>query len=501
MDCAGVSEIDRDADAESYRLHVLDSLRLLDSPPEHEFDALVQIARHVMDCPIALISLVDDHRQWFKARCGIDATETSRDVAFCAHAIRGDGMMLVPDATRDSRFADNPHVTGPPHVRFYAGIPIRVSLHDDEPDAPIGTLCVVDTRPRNIGPGKSAMLHQLAHLAEELIRRRILVSDAVRHAAEQRAAATRLERQHRQLTQAERIAQVGSWRLTLADEHLEWSDQVFAIHDLPRGPIPPLHAALDFYPPHWRALISSAIAETIETGLPFDVEADFVSATGREKRIRSMGELELADGRPVALMGVFQDITVRFQLEHALRRSASQDALTGIANRGGFTVALDAGIERARAEGRPLALLLIDLDGFKQVNDTHGHLAGDMILQEVAQRLQAPYLACCMPARLGGDEFVVIVTDPAACSALAAIVRRLLAALSEEIAIRGGSVAISGTIGIGWLADGIDRSELLHRADLALYEAKRAGKGIARTWAEEVAHVSPIKQRASSRRG
>ncbi len=490
-----------DQEAERYRLHVLGSLDLLDTPAEAEFDALVQIARHIEDCPIALISLVDDHRQWFKARCGLDAAETTRDIAFCAYAIQSNSIMVVPDATKDPRFAGNPLVTGPTNIRFYAGVPIRVSLREGEPLAALGTVCVIDTRPRKLSEDKAEMLRQVGRLAEELIRRRVLVGDAVRYADERSAAAIRLERQHRQLTQAERIAQIGSWRMTLADEHLEWSDQVFAIHDLPRGQVPPLHSALQFYPPAARAMIGGAIAATIETGTPFDLEADFVSASGREKRIRSMGELELADDRPVALLGVIQDITVRHHLEQALRRSASQDALTGIANRSGFTVAVDAAIESAQAIGRPLALLLIDLDGFKQVNDTHGHLAGDIILQEVAQRLQASYLAGCMPARLGGDEFVVVVTDPADCGALAEIVGRLLVALRQDIAIRDGSVAISGTIGIAWLADGIDRSELLHRADLALYEAKRAGKGIARTWTGPIADVSPIKKRSSSRGG
>ena len=485
--------------AEEHRLQVLQSLDLLDSPAEAEFDALVQIARHIADCPMATISLVDERRQWFKARCGLDANETSRDVAFCAHALTLDDILVVPDATLDPRFADNPMVTGPAHIRFYAGVPIRIRLDDDLAPATLGTICVIDTRPRELRPETAAMLKQLARIAEKLIRQRKIVGDAVRFGEERSAAAIRIERQHRQLTQAERIAQIGSWRMTLADEHLEWSDQVFAIHDLPRGQIPPLNAALQFYPPHARALIGAALAATIETGKPFDVEADFVSAIGRQKRIRSMGELELAEDQPVALLGVIQDITVRHHLEQALRRSASQDELTGIANRGGFTVALDAAIENAQAVQRPLALLLIDLDGFKQVNDTLGHLAGDRILQEVAQRLQAPYLADCMPARLGGDEFVVIVSDPAACADLDRIVGRLIGALKQPIAIGDGEVSISGTIGVGWLEDGIDRSELLHRADLALYDAKRAGKGIARTWAATLVDIQSAKRRASSR--
>lgn len=501
MSRSRLSSIETAAEQESYRLRVLGSLDLLDTPAEAEFDSIVRLARHILGCPIALISLVDDHRQWFKAKCGLDAPQTSRDIAFCAHAIQADDIMIVADAAHDPRFAHNPLVTGPPYARFYAGVPIRVSLDDGGAPAALGTLCVMDTRPHLLPDDHAKMLAHLARLTEELIRRRILVGNAVRYAEERRTAALRITRQHRQLTQAERIAQFGSWRMTLEDEHLEWSDQVFAIHDLPRDRIPALNAALDFYPPHSRAIIAAAIAATVETGAPFDVEADFISATGRQKRIRSMGEMETADGQPVALMGVFQDITVRFHLEQALRRSAAQDPLTGIANRAGFAVALDAAIEGARASGRALALVLIDLDGFKQVNDTHGHLAGDMILQEVARRLQAPGLADCLPARLGGDEFVVIVTSARDCAGLDGIVAQLLQTLRQPIATSGGAVTISGTIGVSWLTDDVERGELLHRADLALYEAKRAGKDVARTWTAAIVEAEPTGKRASSQRG
>ncbi|MCF5935493.1 GAF domain-containing protein, partial [Xanthomonas perforans] len=122
---------------ESTRLEVLRGLCLLDSPPDPVFDTVAAMAARSLDAEIALVSLVDEHRQWFKARIGLEARETPRSQAFCAHAIRSDEVMVVPDARLDPRFCDNPLVLGPPFIRFYAGAPLK--LRDGHS---IGTLCV-----------------------------------------------------------------------------------------------------------------------------------------------------------------------------------------------------------------------------------------------------------------------------------------------------------------------------------------------------------------------
>jgi hypothetical protein len=129
---------------EAERLRALQSYDILDSAPEAIFDAMTELAANMCDVPIALVTLVDEKRQWFKSNCGLSgAHETQRSVSFCAHAILGNEIFEVPDAAADPRFADNPLVTGEPHIRFYAGAPIR-----DEQGLALGTLCVVDRRPR-----------------------------------------------------------------------------------------------------------------------------------------------------------------------------------------------------------------------------------------------------------------------------------------------------------------------------------------------------------------
>lgn len=142
------------------RLAALYALLMLDTPPEERFDKIVSFAAAEFDVPIALLTLVDENRQWFKAQQGMDVCETSRDVSFCGHAILRPDIMVIPDALADDRFADNPLVTGDPLIRFYAGAPlIMPSGHA------LGTLCVIDTKPREMDAIELAIFSTLRDLA------------------------------------------------------------------------------------------------------------------------------------------------------------------------------------------------------------------------------------------------------------------------------------------------------------------------------------------------
>lgn len=152
---------------EGKRIELLHSLFVLDTPAEHRFDRLIEFAVVEFNVPIALISLVDHHRQWFKAKSGVTACETSRNVSFCAHAILQDDLMVIEDATTDPRFADNPLVVGPPLIRFYAGAVLRYE------GASLGTFCIIDTKPRQLDEIEKTVMRVLAKVTvKELHARR-----------------------------------------------------------------------------------------------------------------------------------------------------------------------------------------------------------------------------------------------------------------------------------------------------------------------------------------
>ncbi|MBL0950437.1 MAG: PAS domain-containing protein, partial [Pseudomonas sp.] len=153
---------------EQERLAALHALELLDSPPEAMFDHITALAAQICATPIALISLVDAQRQWFKSRVGLDAEQTAREVAFCAHAVHADALLEVDNAQEDARFRDNPLVTSAPHIRFYAGVP----LHDGKGLA-LGTLCVIDRQPRQLDDHQRTQLQHLAQLTGELFELRL----------------------------------------------------------------------------------------------------------------------------------------------------------------------------------------------------------------------------------------------------------------------------------------------------------------------------------------
>ncbi|GGX12491.1 GGDEF domain-containing protein [Pigmentiphaga litoralis] len=149
---------------EPTRVDTLRALNILDTAPEERFDRLTRLAKRLFGVPIALVSLIDTNRQWFKSRQGLDVPETPRDQSFCGHAILEDDILLIPDAALDERFSDNPLVLGEPHIRFYAGCPLRVSN-----GSKLGTLCLIDKNEREFGEEDKALLRDLARMAEQEI--------------------------------------------------------------------------------------------------------------------------------------------------------------------------------------------------------------------------------------------------------------------------------------------------------------------------------------------
>ena len=167
---------------EQVRLEALRSLGVLDTPSEEQFDRLTRMAKRLFGVPIALVSLVDENRQWFKSRIGLDVTETPRDISFCGHAILGNDLFIIPNAIQDERFADNPLVVNDPNIRFYAGYPLKAPNGEK-----LGTLCIIDQTPRNLSKEDLESLVDLASMAErELAAVRLATMDELTNISNRR---------------------------------------------------------------------------------------------------------------------------------------------------------------------------------------------------------------------------------------------------------------------------------------------------------------------------
>ena len=297
---------------ETQRLHCLDQLQVLDTAAEAEFDSLAQIASLVCEVPIALISLVAADRQWFKANVGLpDVAETAREVAFCGHTILQDDLLEIEDALDDSRFQDNALVRGAPGIRFYAGVPLTMA-----DGASVGSICVIDHRPRRLDARQRAVLRHLASAAVKLLEgrralldERVMTSSAHATLAELDDTLARFKASELLLNRTGEVAGVGGWRLDLASKKVEWSKETCRIHGVAPDFIPQLSQAIEFYAPEGRPLIEQAVATALATGAPWDLELPFIRADGVRIWVRAVGEAEFEDGQPVRLFGALQDVT------------------------------------------------------------------------------------------------------------------------------------------------------------------------------------------------
>jgi diguanylate cyclase (GGDEF)-like protein len=316
---------------ENERLADLRSHEILDTPEDPRVDNFVRLAAGINGVPMAMVSLVDEDRQWFKARIGIDMREAPRAVSFCTHAIRHPTeVMVVEDALKDARFADNALVKAGPRIRFYAGAPIlSASGHA------LGTLCIIDSEPRTLDePGR----RRLADLANGV------------------GSVLELHRQIKQIS-----------------------------------------------------------------------------------------------------------------------RAATHDQLTGLPNRTMFEPLL-AEAAAASRHGDHSAVLCLDLDHFRAVNERFGHEGGDALLRECAVRLRATIRRKDVACRLGGDEFAVLMRGPLTADGPARLAARIMQALRKPIDIGGRIVRLRTSIGVAVApSDGRDGPSLYRTADMALYEAKSLG--------------------------
>lgn len=326
------------------RVESLNRLQLLDTPIEERFERIMRMGRRMLNVPIVAFTLVDTHRQTFKAVQGMDACDVDRGVSFCGHAIAGEDLFIIPDVHKDERFFDNPLVNLDPGIGFYAGCPVRA------PDGEkIGVICIIDSCPREIT-----------------------------------------------------------------------EDQIQGIRD---------------------------IVATVEV----ELRANAVSAAQKE---------------------LLNDL-------NAAERQALVDPLTRVWNRNGVFELLKKEWDIALANKTSVGILIADIDHFKAVNDTHGHLAGDEVIKRVAESLVACVGSNGFVGRIGGEEFLMVIPEIGATEPLTSIAERIRCLIeTTPIHTKSGDLKITMSLGAieAYAEKSISVEECISRADKALYAAKKNGR-------------------------
>lgn len=291
---------------EDQRLAALQRYGILDTLPEQAFDDLTLLASHICDAPISLVSLVDAHRQWFKSRHGIDAEETEREIAFCAHAIHGDELFEVPNALEDERFHDNPLVTGEPKIRFYAGAPlITPNGHG------LGTICVIDRKPKKLAPTQADMLMALSRQAVLLLESRLQMEKIVEDSVENERLRRRAEDGEQRLRLALRDVTDGLWDWNIGTNEVWLDDRFRTLLGLPQDDQPiPFEQWCETIRPDDAPALQEALDAHREERTPLDIECRCRLPSDEYRTLRFRGQANRNPlGRAKRIAGSIVDVT------------------------------------------------------------------------------------------------------------------------------------------------------------------------------------------------
>ena len=447
---------------EKERLNELKKYNILDTEPEAVFDNMVHLANYICETPIAAISLVDESRQWFKAIEGLGAKETSRDVAFCAHAILEQEPLVVEDALEDERFFDNPLVTGGPKIRFYAGVPLvtQNGIH-------LGTLCVIDTKSRQIKEEQISAIKTLAQSVMAHLELRLSHKKIRKYVDELQISATIFE------TASENIVVTDANNCFITVNPAFTKTTGYTLEDV-IGKSPKILKSgkqnAEFYSEMWKDLTRDG---------QWDGELSNKRKNGEiYVEWLSIKAIYNQDGTVRMYVATFSDITEKKRADEIIWKQANYDLLTNLPNRRLFDDRLKHEIKIAHRSKKLLALLFIDLDYFKDVNDTYGHEIGDKLLIKVTKRISETLRATDTIARMGGDEFAAILPQMENKNDISKVAELIIKRLSTPFDLSGISVTISASIGIAiYPKDSSSAKELLQCADKAMYDAKKSGRG------------------------
>ena len=302
-------------------------------------------------------------------------------------------------------------------------------------------------------------------------------TESVRQSRALAEATEQLRRSERFLDATGRIAKVGGWEMDVSTGQVRWTDMTYRIHDLSPSDDPPLTKALAFFDPEDRQLLEHRIDRAIARAEPYDLQLRMTTAKDRAIWVQTTCQPVSEGDRVTKLQGTIQDISHLKRSEEQLEFLAHHDPLTGLANRSLFRARLELCLQRAARSGAHVALLFLDLDRFKYVNDSLGHSVGDQLLERVAAALAKQVRSSDTIARLGGDEFVVIMDDVGNPRFAGKFARRLLGMLDQPFATETRELYVTASIGISiYPEDGADMDTLLRHADIAMYRAKENGR-------------------------
>jgi diguanylate cyclase (GGDEF)-like protein/PAS domain S-box-containing protein len=455
---------------ETQRLETLHSYDILDTPPEAAFDRIVAFAARLFNVPIVTVSLVAEHRQWFKACIGLGSREADRKVSFCAHALLSDDVLTVLDAWQDERFHDNPLVTGDPHIRFYAGAPLVAS-----DGSRLGTLCLIDREPHT--EFTAADRHNLSDLAST-------VSDTLelrRATARAVQAEETVERERQTLKETFAALEEGVVVQNVNGEIISANESCHRILGLSLEQMMGL-TSLD---PRWRAIHPDGsdfpgeahpVPTALKNGEPVNDVVMGIHHPNNSLVWISVNARPLfrpGESKPYAAVGSFFDITERQQKQEFLEHLVHHDTLTDLPNRLAFQAIVTSAMQHHQTG---FAIGFLDLNGFKPVNDRYGHDVGDELLKQVAKRLRTCLRESDIVARFGGDEFTLFLARAPSSTETDRIKARITAALEPPFQLtERTSVRITASLGFAYFPnESTDLEQLLKLADNRMYAAKNA---------------------------
>jgi diguanylate cyclase (GGDEF)-like protein/PAS domain S-box-containing protein len=327
--------------------------------------------------------------------------------------------------------------------------------------------------------GRVVWVHEEAVVVRNEAREPLYWQGFIFDITERKEAEEALRRSEASLAQAQRMAHLGNWEWDVRTGEVWWSDEVFRIYGYgPREFVPSHERLMDVVHPEDRGLLRRKIDGALYDGEPYDFEHRIIRPGGEARVVHHRAEVVRGQGgEPLRMVGTVHDITERKALQEQLEYQALHDALTGLPNRALFMDRLQHALVRAWRRKGEVAVLFMDLDNFKVVNDSLGHDAGDSLLAAVAERLRARLRPEDTAARLGGDEFVILLEDLTDVGEATRVAERIAEALRTAFVLNRREVFVTASIGVVLSDDARkEPADLLRNADLAMYRAKHAGR-------------------------